>query len=72
LTEGITTVLVSHRLSTVRRADRIVLLADGRVAESGTHAELIALDGTYARMYHLQAERYRSGFDDRLEEGELR
>jgi ATP-binding cassette subfamily B protein len=72
LTEGITTVLVSHRLSTVRRADRIVLLADGTVAESGTHAELIALDGTYAHMYRLQAERYRSGFDDRLEEGELR
>jgi ABC-type multidrug transport system fused ATPase/permease subunit len=72
LTEGITTVLVSHRLSTVRRADRIVLLDGGRVAESGSHAELMLRGGMYARMYRLQAERYASGFDDRLEEGELR
>lgn len=72
LTEGITTVLVSHRLSTVRRADRIVLLAAGKVAESGTHAELMALGGTYAHMYDLQAKRYESGFDDRLEASELR
>jgi ABC-type multidrug transport system fused ATPase/permease subunit len=72
LTDGITTILVSHRLSTVRRADRIVLLADGRVAESGTHAELMALGGDYAHMYNLQAERYKTGYDDRLEESELR
>lgn len=72
LTYGLTTILVSHRLSTVRRADRIVLLADGRVAESGTHAELMAAHGAYAHMYNLQADRYRAGFDDRLEEGELR
>jgi ATP-binding cassette subfamily B protein len=72
LTDGITTILVSHRLSTVRRADRIVLLADGKVAESGTHAELMELGGDYAHMYNLQAERYRSGYDDRLDEGELR
>ncbi|MDA1360888.1 ABC transporter ATP-binding protein [Glycomyces luteolus] len=70
--EHLTTVLISHRLSTVRDADRIVLLADGAVAESGTHDELMALGGTYAHMFNLQAERYKSGFDDRLEEGELR
>ncbi|HEX2145751.1 MAG TPA: ATP-binding cassette domain-containing protein, partial [Glycomyces sp.] len=72
LDEHITTILISHRLSTVRDADRIVLLADGKVAESGTHDELITSGGTYAHMFNLQAARYKSGFDDRLEEGELR
>jgi ATP-binding cassette subfamily B protein len=61
-------VLISHRLSTVRRADRIVLLDGGRITESGTHDELVALGGTYARMFDIQAERFRRGFDDRIEE----
>jgi ATP-binding cassette subfamily B protein len=53
-----TTVVVSHRLSTVRTAERIVMLRDGRVAEVGTHAELIALGGGYARFFDLQAAAY--------------
>ena len=61
-------VLISHRLSTVRRADRIVLLDGGRITESGTHDELVALGGAYARMFDIQAERFRRGFDDRIEE----
>ncbi|MCH7230793.1 ABC transporter ATP-binding protein/permease [Glycomyces sp. L485] len=71
LTEGVTTVLVSHRLSTVRRADRIVLIEEGTVKEQGTHDELMERDGEYARMYRIQAKRLESGFDDRIEEGEL-
>jgi ABC-type multidrug transport system fused ATPase/permease subunit len=55
-------VLISHRLSTVRRADRIVLLDGGRLAESGTHEQLIACGGKYAEMFALQAERF--GHDD--------
>ncbi|MFD0340159.1 ABC transporter ATP-binding protein [Streptomyces sp. NPDC127117] len=55
---GITVVLISHRLSTVRQADRIVLLRDGRIVESGSHDELIALDGSYAEMFALQAARF--------------
>jgi ABC-type multidrug transport system fused ATPase/permease subunit len=51
-------VLISHRLSTVRQADRIVLLDGGRIAESGSHEELITRNGTYARMFALQAERF--------------
>ncbi|MEU8181080.1 ABC transporter ATP-binding protein [Micromonospora sp. NPDC049044] len=51
----VTTVLISHRLSTVRPADRIVLLRDGRVAESGSHSELLAAGGDYARFFALQA-----------------
>ncbi|NUR69414.1 MAG: ABC transporter ATP-binding protein [Hamadaea sp.] len=67
-----TVVLISHRLSTVRQADRIVLLGDGRITESGHHDELTALGGAYAEMFALQAERFRRGFDDRLEEGDVR
>lgn len=54
LMEGRTTLVIAHRLSTVRRADRIVVLARGRVVEEGTHEQLLALDGTYRRLYDLQ------------------
>ncbi|MFE7120358.1 ATP-binding cassette domain-containing protein, partial [Streptomyces sp. NPDC057654] len=55
---GATTVLISHRFSGVRRADLIHVLDGGRVAESGTHGQLMALGGRYARMYALQAARF--------------
>jgi len=58
---GCTAIVVSHRFSTVRRADRIVVLADGHVVEDGPHAELVALGGRYARLYDLQAQRFRTG-----------
>jgi ATP-binding cassette subfamily B protein len=51
-----TTLLIAHRLSTVRRADRILMLEAGRLAESGTHDQLLALNGIYARWYRLQTE----------------
>jgi ATP-binding cassette subfamily B protein len=59
LTRGRATLLISHRFSTVRMADRIVVLEDGRITEQGTHAELIARGGTYADLYEKQASRYR-------------
>ena len=58
LTAGLTTILVSHRFSTVRRADLICVLEDGQVAELGTHDELVERDGSYARMFALQAAQF--------------
>ncbi len=59
LSRGKTTLLVSHRFSTVRMAGRIVLLAGGRVVEDGSHEELIAAGGRYAELYEVQASHYR-------------
>jgi ATP-binding cassette, subfamily B, bacterial len=57
-TRGVTTILVSHRFSTVRHADRICVLGQGRVAELGSHDELMARGGEYATMFTLQAARF--------------
>lgn len=59
LTEGKMALLISHRFSTVRMADRIAVLEDGRIIELGAHRDLLALNGTYARLFNLQAEGYR-------------
>jgi len=56
-----TTILISHRFSTVRHADRICVLEHGRVVELGTHDELMARNGRYRTMFDLQAERFTEG-----------
>lgn len=58
ITRDLTSIVISHRFSTVRRADQICVLDGGRLAERGTHDELMALDGLYAGMFRLQAARF--------------
>ena len=59
LTSGRMALLISHRFSTVRMADRIVVLEDGRIAEQGNHQQLVTLGGRYSGMFELQASSYR-------------
>ena len=59
LTEGKMAILISHRFSTVRMADRIVVIENGRIAEMGSHQELLRREGIYARLFSMQAEGYR-------------
>ncbi|HEV3014456.1 MAG TPA: ABC transporter ATP-binding protein [Actinomycetota bacterium] len=63
-TRHCTTILISHRFSTVRHADRICVLEGGRVAELGSHAELMALGGRYRTMFDLQASRFAAAEDE--------
>jgi subfamily B ATP-binding cassette protein MsbA len=57
LMQGRTTLVIAHRLSTIERANRIVVLVHGQIAEVGSHAELLARNGVYANLYHLQFEK---------------
>jgi len=59
LMAGRMAVVISHRFSTVRMADRIVVLGDGRVIEEGTHEELLAREGLYSELFEMQAAGYR-------------
>jgi ATP-binding cassette subfamily B protein len=63
-TKHCTTILISHRFSTVRHADRICVLENGRVVELGSHDELMALGGRYRTMFDLQAKRFTGAEDE--------
>jgi ABC-type multidrug transport system fused ATPase/permease subunit len=66
-TRHCTTILISHRFSTVRQADRICVLEHGRVVELGTHDELMAAPGRYCTMFELQAERFAGDVEEGVE-----
>ena len=61
MTTGKTSLFISHRLASTRFCDRIIFLADGKIAEEGTHSELLALDGEYAKLYEVQSRYYQEG-----------
>jgi ATP-binding cassette subfamily B protein len=61
LTRGVTSIVISHRFASVRRADRIAVLDGGTITELGSHEQLLELGGTYAEMFRVQAERFQAG-----------
>ncbi len=61
MTTGKTSLFISHRLASTRFCDRIIFLADGKIAEEGTHSELLTLDGEYAKLYEVQSRYYQEG-----------
>jgi ATP-binding cassette subfamily B protein len=61
--EGRTSLVIAHRLSTILNADKVIVVDEGRVAESGSHAELLAANGLYAELYRTQFERQAAGVD---------
>ena len=61
MTAGKTSLFISHRLASTRFCDRILFLQDGVISEEGTHDELLALGGEYAKLFHVQARYYQEG-----------
>lgn len=66
--KGLTSILISHRFSSVREADQIMVLDKGMVAESGSHDQLMHLDGIYARLFRLQSERFATSTTNDVQE----
>lgn len=58
LSDSKTAIMISHRISSTRMSDKIIVLDNGSIIEEGTHDQLIKTDGLYAKMYHLQHEKY--------------
>jgi ATP-binding cassette subfamily B protein len=72
LTSGLTTVVISHRFATVRRAERIAVLDQGRITELGSHDDLVAAGGSYAAMFAMQAARFAEAAPDSAARGKGR
>lgn len=70
MTRGRTSIFISHRLASTRFCDRIILVGDGRIAEEGTHEELLALGGRYAELFEIQSKYYKKGAAENENENE--
>ena len=68
MTAGKTSLFISHRLASTRFCDRIIFVADGGIAEEGTHEELLAKNGAYANLFEVQSSYYRKGGESDEEE----
>jgi ATP-binding cassette subfamily B protein len=67
LTAGLTSVVISHRFSTIRRSSRIIVLDGGQVIEDGSHEQLLVAEGVYARMFRKQAMRFSSNAEEDID-----
>ncbi|MNO00714.1 Lipid A export ATP-binding/permease protein MsbA [compost metagenome] len=67
--KGRTTLVIAHRLSTILAADRILVMEEGRLAEEGTHQELLERNGLYARLFRTQFARDRSAGEEAAKQG---
>ncbi len=65
--EGKTVILITHRFSTVKNADKIILMEHGRIIECGSHKDLMQLDKQYAALYNMQAKRYLEETQEEIE-----
>ena len=63
MTRGRSSVYISHRLASTRFCDRILLVEGGRIAEEGSHSQLLSLGGRYAQLYEVQSKYYKEGTD---------
>ena len=71
LMEGRTTIVIAHHLATVLKADRILVMENGRIAEQGTHESLVAKGGVYSRLARLQFDTGDGGFNRAAEQAQL-
>jgi ATP-binding cassette subfamily B protein len=71
MTDGKSSVYISHRLASTRFCDRIILIADAGIAEEGTHEELLNLGGKYAELFEVQSKYYKEGADENEENESL-
>ncbi|MBP3323500.1 MAG: ABC transporter ATP-binding protein, partial [Clostridia bacterium] len=66
MTEGKTSLFISHRLASTRFCDRIIFIAEGGIAEEGTHESLLAKKGKYAELFEVQAQYYKDGKEGKM------
>jgi len=72
LTQGKTSIYISHRLSSTRFCDRIMFIQDGKIVEIGSHSELMEKNGLYANMFNIQSHYYKNNIEEGVSNDEIR